>query len=313
MAQETLEKQVDRKLNGLMRAGESRHKAKAKAREEYAKEHGGQNPSMVELVVPTIHSYKTLSVYKEHCERFARWCVENGKCGKYARLDKIEKYAVEYLETKQAQGLSPYSLASMKSALCKLYGERIEYTPPAQYTHAISRSRGVAARDRHFSEENNKKLITIARATGGRRADLAKLKPSDFKEIDGRLWVSFEQSKGGRDRMSPVLPRYAQEVREILATAEKDKPLFDKIHSAADIHSYRREYCRAMYKAIRNNKKFRENVERQYPARRETNVKSPYYIAADGSKYWRDDVHLCSQALGHNRLNTTVEHYLTED
>ena len=301
-------KLVDDRLNSLMRIGESRHKAKEEVREQYRKENGGKNPPATAVIVPTIHSIQTRKVYGEHCHNFIEWCQDNGKGGKYATLERLQPFAVEYLEAKEAEGLSAYSLASMRSALAKLYGEQIDYKAPPALANNIRKSRETAKRDARFSEARNADLVTVAKATGGRRSDLAKLKKENFIELDGRLWVVFHQSKGGKDRIAPVLPKHEKAVRELLERSEGK--LFEKIHDAADIHAYRREYCHDLYKLLNRDKKARKAIEREYPVRTETNIKSPYYITDTGEKFYRDYVFLCSQALGHNRLNVTVLHYL---
>lgn len=309
MGRVALRNQIKHTLESKSRIGESRHAAKAELREREGENyHFGQ-------AVDTIHSLKTFRTYQEHCDRFAQWCIENKGVSKYATLEKIERYAPEYLAEKEREGLSLYSLKAYKSALGKLYGHEIEHKFKEQRTYdKITRSRQEAERDKHFSEERNKDLVTICRATGGRREDIAKLSPDKFfSDRNGTMWVRFEQSKGGRDRVTPVLPQYKDQVKEILQSRENPHaPIFDHIHGAADVHGYRREYARALYNYVKENPAEREKYAERYPERREDVKGDTYYSHSKEHPFKgkRDDVYIVSQALGHNRLEVTVNHYL---
>ena len=309
MGRKTLQHQIKSKLSEKARIGESRHQAKAELREREGKNY------RFGMAVDTIHSIKTFDTYKDHCERFAQWCIENKGVNKYANLEKIEPYAKDYLEAKEREGLSLYSLKAYKSALGKLYGHEIEYKFHEKRTYdRIERSRNEVEKDRHFSEEKNRDLVVICRATGGRREDIGKLSPDKFfTDRNGDLWVKFEQSKGGKDRIAPVLPQYREEVKEILASRENPHaPIFDHIHSACDVHGYRREYARDLYNLVKDNQEIRERYAEKYPERAE-NVKGDQYHSHSKEHPFtgqRDNIYIVSQALGHNRLEVSVNHYL---
>ncbi len=308
MGRSTLQNQIKSNLIKKTRIGESRHEAKQALREEK-----GENYRFG-MAVDTIHSIKTFDTYREHCDRFAQWCIDEKGVKKAEKLENIEKYAPEYLKAKEAEGLSLYSLKAYKSALGKLYGHEIDYKFKEHRTYdKIERSRTEAVRDKHFSVERNRDLVVICRATGGRREDIGKLTPEKFREDErGNLWVEFDQSKGGRNRIAPVLPKYEKEVREILGKSEPEKPLFDHVHGACDVHGYRREYAKELYNLVSEDKEKGREYALQYPVRYE-NVKGDTYYSHSKEhpfKGNRDDIHIVSQALGHNRLEVTVNHYL---
>lgn len=295
-----------------MRIGESRHKAKNEARQE-AKEQG-KSLSAVNIRVDTIHSMNTYKTYLEHCTHFVEWCIQEKGVNKYASLNKIEKYAKEYLQYREEKGLSLYTLKAEKAALGKLYSHEIDYKfKEARTIDKITRSRKETERQKHFSEERNKDLVNIAKGTGGRREDIQKLTRKDFfADSKGNLWVSFEGSKGGRDRLAPVLPAYQEAIKEFLQTKENDEHLFDKIHNAADIHAYRREYAQALYGLVADDKEKAQEYALKYPLRDKKGY-NIYYARGDKKTAFRgfkDDIYIVSQALGHNRLSVTVNHYL---
>lgn len=295
-----------------MRIGESRHSAKNEAREERKAQ--GKDLSAVNVRVDTIHSYNTYRTYMEHCGHFIDWCLENKGVNKYASLNKIEKYAKEYLQYREEQGKSLYTLKAEKAALGKLYSKEIDYKfKEARTIDKITRSRQDTERQKHFSEERNKDLVNIAKATGGRREDIQKLTRKDFfADSKGNLWVSFEGSKGGRNRLAPVLPAYQEAIKEFISTKENNEHLFDKIHNAADIHAYRREYAQELYNLVKDDKDKAQEYALKYPERANKGYNT-YYARGDRATAFRglkDDIYIVSQALGHNRLSVTVNHYL---
>ncbi|MCH5191867.1 MAG: hypothetical protein J1F23_06840 [Oscillospiraceae bacterium] len=289
--------------------GESRHNAKIELKEKMGEDY------RFGMSVDTIHSYKTFDIYTEHCNRFVEWCINEKGVNKYSSLNNIKQYAKEYLQAREEKGLSLYTLKSEKSALGKLYGETIDYKfQKPRTTKEITRSRNEVKNDKHFSVEKNQDLVDICRATGGRREDIEKLtKDCFFTDKNGQMWVRFEQSKGGRDRIAPVLPEYQARVQMILETREPNTPLFSNIHGAADIHSFRREYAQELYKAVCNNDTLKEKILSEYPARNEPNIKGDTYHSHDKENQFkgdRDNIYIVSEALGHNRLEVSVNHYL---
>ena len=295
-----------------MRIGESRHKAKNEVREERKAQ--GKDLSAVNIRVDTIHSMNTYKTYLEHCTHFVEWCINEKGVNKYASINKIEKYAKEYLQYREEKGLSLYTLKAEKAALGKLYSKEIDYKfKEARTIDKITRSRQDTERQKHFSEERNKDLVNIAKATGGRREDISKLTRNDFfTDSKGNLWVRFEESKGGRDRVAPVLPQYKDAVKEFISTKDNEEHLFDKIHNAADIHAYRREYAQSLYSLVADDKEKAQEYALNYPVRDKTGYDT-YYARGDKKTAFRglkDNIYIVSQALGHNRLSVTVNHYL---
>lgn len=270
--------------------------------------------NITQIRVDTIHSINTFNTYMQHCNAFVEWCINEKGINKNIEINKIEYLAKEYLAYREAEGKSLYTLKSEKAALGKLYQHEIDYKFKDKRSYdKITRSRNESIKDKHFSEEKNKDLVNIAKATGGRREDLSKLTPSSFFEIKGQLYVNFNQSKGGRDRTAPILPEYQKEIKEFIKDKQQNEKLFERINTNADIHSYRREYAKSLYELVKNNKEKREEYSKIYPQRNEPNVKGDMYISHSKENQFkgkRDDIYIVSQSLGHNRLEITVNHYL---
>lgn len=308
--------QMQKNLNSKMRIGESRHLAKNQAREKLQKESCDKGVSAVLIRVDTIHSIRTRQTYEEHCTHFIQYCQQEHGKGKYVPLDKLEPLAKKYLQYREEKGLSLYTLKAEKAALGKLYGHEIEYQFKKSRTiDKITRSRETKENhmDKHFSEVRNNDLVNIARGTGGRREDISRLTPQCFFEDNkGNMYVYFEQSKGGRDRVAPVLPQFKDVIKEFIQSKKPSEHLFDKVHSAADIHAYRREYAQSLYNLVKEDKELQREYALQYP-QREQGGYDTYYARGDRKTAFRglkDDIYIVSEALGHNRLSVTVNHYL---
>lgn len=311
----TLE-QMQKNLNSKMRLGESRHLAKDMARQELQRLAPDKGVSAVLVRVDTIHSIRTRQAYEEHCTHFIQYCQQHCGKGKYTSLEKLEPLAKDYLAYGEEKGLSLYTLKAEKSALGKLYGHEIDYRfQQARTIDKIKRSRETRENqmDKHFSEKRNINLVTVCKGTGGRREDIGKLTPKDFFYDDKEnLWVCFNGSKGGRDRVAPVLPQYKESIERFLSTKGKDEKLFDKVHSACDIHAYRREYAQSLYNIVKEDRDKQREYASMYPSR-ERKGNDTYYARGDKETRFsgkKNDICIVSQALGHNRLDVTVNHYL---
>lgn len=286
-------------LASQIRFGQSKHAAKVGEGRRFGDQMAG------------IHSHSTFKAYTKAIRGFIDYAEERLDqmgCTHRVHLRDLKDLAISYLDSRRDE-VSGYTLSLDKSALKRIYRD-LEYQIPSRSGEEITRSRGEAVRDRHFSEEKNSDLVTICRSTGGRREDIEKLCRGSFFEDKetGRLFVRFEQSKGGRTRETPVLN--ADRVREIIAqrTDEPRDRLFERVHGAADVHGYRREYARTLYQELQRDREFRQDLERFYkikPTARE-------YIVRDGTKerYDRDSMGIVSKSLGHNRIDTTIKNYI---
>lgn len=273
-----------------------------------------------------IHSIVTFNTYKTECEKYADWLVNTKGIKKYTELSKTVDYAKEYIEYRLSKdGVSVWTAKMERSALSKLYNVRIDVDMPKRDTDAIKRSRG-QEKINHFSEKNNQEIVNMAKATGCRRADLLTIRPCDFwQDRYGNLFVNIYQSKGGRNRTAPILPQYKEFVKEYIKDKQNTAPLFTKIKQHMDVHSYRRDYARSLYNAVITDKDLKTQLLERYPERheyktikdKETNecktveIASPTYKSRSGEVFGRDDAYIVTQSLGHNRLEVTIQHYIS--
>ena len=307
MGRSQTDRQIINRLNSMTRYGESRHAAKAEQRREAAAK--GEKLRFG-APVSGIYSYETYYTYKKQSLHFLQWCRDNKGVGSCIELKKLQKYAPEYLEDCERRGLSKYTIATRRAALAKLFDVEIKHTTITR-GEKITRSRLPVENDKGFSEKKNADLVLLARATGGRRSDILKITPEDFfTDRNGLMWCKIKQSKGGKDRIAPVLPDFRPKIADLIARSKQNTPIVAKISHHADIHGYRREYAQQLYKTVCSDERLKTQILQELPERRETAQGDTYHGRGNGFHGKRDNIYVISQALGHNRLSVSVRHYL---
>lgn len=301
-----------------------------------------------------IFSWDTYRSYLKHACYFVQWCKQqniDASLGHKPRtIEECRVFAETWIQYNIDRGLSAYTIKLELSALAKLYGCKstdFDIQTPARRRKYITRSRGDAVRDNHFSLPENKDLITFCKCTGLRRAELSQIRGTNLIVQDGQLCLDITRgTKGGRLRISPVVG-YSEEVERVeqLCREVGEMKIFPKPNMNADIHSYRAMYATRIYnkhkrefKDFKNErliiyknkvvysyttKNGRKNInkfkelyttvggrKRMLPGYHD--VSSAYYCRNDlrGAVYDRKALFEASVALGHNRETIVAEHYL---
>lgn len=310
MKKQSINRVIKNNLKSKISYGQSKHEAK--------KDLGFGQSSY------RIYSFSTYETYEKECVKFGEWVKSEKGINSIKSLEDIKPYTQEYLQSRLDSGCSVWTVKMEKSALGMLYGESVKMEMPKRDTKDIDRSRH--DRNSHYSRDGQyKDVYTIALATGGRRADIAGLQPTDFRMQDGKLYVDFERSKGGRSRFTYVREEYAEDVLKIVnkAISEGKSKVLEEIPENMDIHALRREYAYELYQDIQKDENLRTFLLNHEPPRKEyrttknkdgekvtKEVKRDFYKTKDGDIYSRDDVYLISRMLGHNRIDTAICHYL---
>lgn len=307
-----------------------------------------------ETYTDRIYSWDTYRSYLKQACYFVKWCKEQPTdpvLGHKPRTTEECRIFVErWIRNNVDRGLSVYTVKLQLSALAKLYGCRtvdFDVVTPARKRKNITRSRGSAVRDKHFSLSENRDLITFCQCTGLRRAELAQIRGTDLVIEEESMFLDIKRAtKGGRIRISPVVgsPEEVETVRRLCMEAGNNK-IFATPNQNADIHSYRAAYAMRIYEAFkRDYKDFRNERlivyknkvvdsyvtkngrrdvsrfpdlyqsiggrKRMFPGYRD--VSSAYYCRSDkkGVCYDRRALFAASLVLGHNRETVVAEHYL---
>ena len=249
---------------------------------------------------PYIHSESTYNTYLSQCNHFADWCLELGVKDK----DVAYKMVPEYIKHLKSLNRSAWTIYTAISAIAKAYGVSTTVRgikPPKRERADVKRSRYLAQRDSHFSEENNKLLVTFGNCTGLRRKCLTALHGNQLRQNeDGSYYLENVKGKGGKIRNVDILGS-DEEIKMIVdAMHSADECLvFSHVHSAFDEHYHRSVYaCRAYRLKARN-------IDDVPPKER-------YQCRKDrvGIVYDKVAMRYVSNQLGHNRIDVIAASYL---
>lgn len=326
-----LHHQAYERLIGMQAFGESKREAK---------ENGTDREK--------IFSYSTYQSYWKHTKYFIQYIRESHPdC---TTLRSARKYVNEWLQLRADQGLSAWTVQLEAKALGKLYGispdDEKYFRPPKRNRADIKRSRGDKVRDRHFSAANNDELIKFCKGTGLRRAEISELRGGELwtkaqigREIfrieaipekertnadRGRLkvlkdtqlfkseyYVHVRSGKGGRERLSPIIGRNADQIVDRIKNTPSGKKVWEYVNGNADIHSYRAQYATDIYRAYARpiEEIPYDKVNRGTGKRYQSGVYSCRKDEA-GKKLDRAAMLICSKALGHNRIEVVANNYI---
>jgi integrase len=245
-----------------------------------------------------IHSHKTRQTYQEHVLRFVNWSRDTHQIKTLEELDaQANTLASLYLQKEIASKKSAYTLQVERSALRLFFNDRDlaeEVTLPRRTRTTITRSRGPVEHDRHFQPANWQPLINFERACGLRRSELERLTVADVYENEqGQLVVHVQSGKGGKVRDVPALPGHEQDLLACVKGRKPEELVFDHIPKHMDVHAYRREYAQALYLV--------HAPGRSLPSPKGLLRREDYDLSAAQRVSW---------ALGHNRLDVVLRHYL---
>ncbi|MGL5649147.1 MAG: hypothetical protein ACRDDY_14995 [Clostridium sp.] len=292
----SMAKQIQDRLDSKIAMGESKHKAK---------KDGTANKK--------IFAWDTYKNYMKHTHYFTDYCKK-----KYdvKTLDECKKYVPEYLQNCIDRGLTASTQKAYASALAKIYGcKTTDFGIKTNVRHRvdITRSRGPKDRDKHFSEVKNKELVEFCKSTGLRRNELKYITGDKlYKNNEGKYMINVTiGTKGGRERDVPVIGNIENVVK--LMNSAGSNRVFNKISTAADIHSYRSNYATSYYKSIARDikdipfDKVNKGTGHAYQS-------AVYVCKADmkGIKFDKVAMAEVSKALGHNRISVIAGHYLRD-
>jgi len=294
------------RFDGLKAIGVSRYHLRRHMRADAARR--GVRLSPLAISTGRIHADKTLDTYKGIALRYVHWARGLYGIRRLADLDgDAERLVALYLVARRDAGDSPYTLKTTRAALRMFH--RPAYAPeereervralgasvdlPLRRRAAITRSRAAVAMDDEIVLDRYVDIVTFCCATGLRRRELEVLVVGDIGEdAAGGPVVLVCNGKGGKHRVVPVLPSYQENVLRAVAPRLPEDLLFPRIPVRLDIHAYRRAYAQALY---------REGDTRLLPPRE---GRLPH-----GSVDQERALYV-SRALGHERIDVVVRHYL---
>ena len=301
----SLKMQANERFEKLIAYGQSKHDVKVKAAKEYDRMQGTKlgvtkHEYINAALRDKIYSYSTYDTYKKHNTYFLDWCKNEYKC---KTLEQCREHVDEWLQKRIDANLSAYTIKMEAAALGKLYQEPTTnfIATPERERANITRSRGVAERDAHFSTEKNAEIITFAKSTGLRRSELESLRPDQLRGSQEEGYMLEIRGKGGKVRLAPIIgSQEAVEavLRRIQATPE-GMPVWERVPGKMDVHGYRAAYATEVYT--------------MYARETEAIPKEDTYICRKDQKGIILDKKAmleASKALGHNRIDVVAGHYI---
>jgi integrase len=279
------------RLDDKMAIGQSRRDAKLAIREEQG----------VAWSVSTglIHSFKTRTVYQEHTIRFVKWARSTHQVLSLAQLDaRAEALTTAYLQQQAASGKSPYTLQVERAALRLFFNDRAlasDVAIPRRAREQITRARGSIVYGNRLNPDHWQPMIRFLQATGLRRREATDLRCRDISQPEqgAQLLVHIDNGKGGKLRDVPVLPGREQDILQVVGDRAPDARVFDHIPKALRVHALRREYAQALYLHYAPGRALPPTVGR-----------------LKRSDYDHEAAQRVSWALGHNRVDVVLRHYI---
>lgn len=303
---------ADRSINSQRRFGESKHEAKQLARQN-ARESGEHQ------TVKGVFSYSTEHTYKKNGRAFINW-VRN-KHPETKTLEQAKKHVAEYLHDNISRGLSAHTVHTRAFALACIFRcdvKEFGVDLPTRKSSEIKRTR--SAPNIEEFRRDTQYIHRFAAATGARRIELKRLKEGCLKvDNQGKLRILLD-GKGGKTRWARVLEHERDFVISVVESAQKGnlmradgcKRIFpDRIIPEKEpLHQHRKEYAKALYDEVI------ENREHEILDRGLYHCRGERY----GKVFNRTALAIVSYHLGHGqpddlpheveRISVVVLHYL---
>lgn len=275
----SLKFQAIAKLQKMAAYGTSKHQDKA--------QNGGKP------MLGKIYSHSTMENYQAAAVQFTTWAKEAHGC---RTLEEAQAHTGEYLQQRQAAGLSAWTVRRDAAALGKLY--QVPTTAlgadlPTRHRADVTQHRGPV---KDFKESKYQGLADLCRSTGLRRSEVAALRPEDVRMDGGRCLVTVQQGKGGKSRTVTALDNTPARLAREAAAAGRDK-VIDRIPCRAPVHMWRAEFAQKMY----------DNIARPIVT---VPPEERYCCRSDraGTHYDKAAMQQVSEALGHSRLDVVTSY-----
>lgn len=292
--------------------------------------------------IDKIYSIETFKTYWKHIKYFIRYVKKHHpEC---VNIKEAKQYVNEFLEFRESQNLSAWTIQTEAKALGKLYGIRKDsdeyFVSPIRRRADIKRSRKQTSTDKWFVKTNEELDKEVLPNIGFRRRELLNTKGRDLytkrslelqiselenkdnltendelrlralratRFFDNNYYVKIV-GKGKKLRYAPIFDDNEFVVNKY-KNARFDEKLYPKV-SSGDVHSYRTVYAHKLYEKYKNvecDKKLVEN--KKGTAKKEYDDR--YICRKDkaGKVYSKYGLIRVTKALGHNRLSVAVDHY----
>lgn len=248
-----------------------------------------------------IYSRQSYLTYKNQFRYFSNWVKE-----KHPEAHSIEEARIlidEYLKHLMDLDRSAYSISTAKAALVKVFqtdATQVVATPIRRRAD-VKRSRFSVDRDKHISDELERRLSQFTSATGLRRKEMLQIEAEDLFFNNGKPYLNVNKgTKNGKTRIAEIHGVSEAETKMLIEFIQSKKGrLFPKLSPHYDNHYYRSVYAKRVYDRY---------------ARKEKDVpkKERYIMRKDRAGEVLDKLamEITSRMLGHSRINVIAQSYL---
>lgn len=247
-----------------------------------------------------IYTYQTKNKYLVHFRKFNSYLISRGV--KAQDFEEMVSHLQEYLDYLSVNSVSSWTQKLVVSAVRKATDVYIPvHTSPAR-RQDIKRSRS-HANDRFILAVYEKYPDTarLCLCVGPRKnKELAVLRGTDLRMINGQYYVHIRQGKNGQERNAPVIGS-AEEIRTIVKLFRDagNRLVIEHLPGKLDVHALRAIYACRVYLAHAR-------------PLGTLGKKEKYYFRAEmkGTVTDRAAMLMASEALGHHRISVIASHYM---
>lgn len=186
----TLQYFLTNRLTGMGSFGQKKHRFKVLKKRKKAKavkslKNKGFKDEEIKEILKGINTFKwkifsegTFNRYLGVLKQFCKYLKEKFQTS-HLTMFEAEKYIQEYIDVREARGLSANTLNTDLSALCKIFGQKI-----SDYRHPPRHGVHLKNDPTKYNTETGETTRDVALTTGLRRRELGHLKVDDIKFID---------------------------------------------------------------------------------------------------------------------------------
>lgn len=254
------------------------------------------------------------AAYRRAVDAFSAWAKSKG----YKSIAEINKDVLQAYERHlegRPEGYSPATIHAKLAPICKAVGVNMkEISKPKRSAGKIVRGRSATARgEKELRDPRYTRLVTLQRAAGIRRAELARLRGRDLiQDEHGHLYIHVERGKGGKSTDQFILPKDREAVLRIFDGIGPEERIFsgEEMTNHINLHRLRAEHAQECYRyyaeAIQRSPKAADRlravlVRRWREAHRVLEAENPRaYIAAE-DRFLRDMDERPYELRGENR------------
>lgn len=248
-----------------------------------------------------LYSKQSYVTYKNQFKYFSNWVKETNP--DVRSIDEARTLVNGYLQYLMDQNRSAYSIATAKAALSKVFQtDATQFiATPIRRRADVQRSRFSVERDKHISDELERKLSQFTSATGLRRKEMLQIEAEDLFFNNGKAYLNVNKgTKNGKSRVAEIMGVSEAETKMIVEFIQSKKGrLFPKLSPHYDNHYYRGIYAKRIY---------------SFYARKENDIpKSEKYVMRKdraGEVLDKLAMKITSKMLGHERINVIAQSYL---